>query len=148
MPIPKLIENGLLPPGIYDCSLEEIERQFGQFTSTDRRCQLYEKLQSFVKEVITNNIAVALIVDGSFVTNKPDPGDIDIILVLPQDHDFVRDLRPVEYNLISKKRVRKRFQFDLLVAQENSPEYEEYTNFFQQVRGQPEYVKGILRIKL
>ena len=87
MPFPNLNEQGLLPPGIYDCSLEEIGERFGTFQSTDRRPRLYEKLQAFVRQVRSINLAIAVIVNGSFVTSKVDPDDIDLILVLPSSHD-------------------------------------------------------------
>ena len=57
MPIPNLSEQGLLPPGIYDCSLEEIGERFGTFQSTDRRPRLYEKLQAFLQQVRSINLA-------------------------------------------------------------------------------------------
>jgi hypothetical protein len=88
MSIPNLNEQGLLPPGIYDCSSEEIGERFGTFQSTDRRPRLYEKLQAFLRQVRSTNLALAVIVDGSFVTSKADPNDIDLILVLRSSHDL------------------------------------------------------------
>jgi hypothetical protein len=147
MPIPNLDENGLLPPGIYDCSLEEVEERFGTFQSTDRRYRIYEQLQAFLAEVRSTNLVVAVIINGSFVTSKHDPGDVDLILVLSREHDFNAELRPFEYNVLSRRRVRKRYEIDVLIAREDSLEYEEYTEFFQQVRGQVEGRKGILRLR-
>ena len=148
MPIPNFDEKGLLPPGIHDCSLDEIRERFGTYQGTDRRVELYAKLQAFLEEVRSTRLVVAVIVDGSFVTSKPNPEDIDLILVLSSDHDFSAKLRPFEYNVLSRRRVRRRYGFDLFVARENRPEYNEYTEFFQQVRGQPEARKGIVRIQL
>ena len=148
MPIPDLNDHGFLPSGIHDCSLEDIGARFGTFQSTDRRPRLYRQLQVFVEEARSTNLLVAIIVNGSFVTNKPDPGDIDLILVLPNDYDVSADLRPVEYSILSKRRVRRRYGFDILVARENAHEYEQYVGYFQEVRGQPSVRKGILRIRL
>jgi hypothetical protein len=148
MPIPKLNEQGLLPPGIYDCSLEEIGERFGTFQSTDLRPRLYEKLQAFLQQVRSTNLVVAVIVDGSFVTRKHAPGDIDLILVLPSNHDFSAELQPMAYNVLSRRRVSRRYEFDALVARENTREYTEYTADFQRVRGQPHLQKGMLRIRL
>ncbi len=66
-----------------------------------------------------------LLIDGSFVTDKPDPNDIDLILDLPQTYDFRSELRPFEYNLVSRRRVANRYGFDLLVAREDSTELQE-----------------------
>lgn len=41
--------------------------------------------------------------DGSFVTAKSEPNDIDLVLVLAADHDFSADLPPVHYNLLDQK---------------------------------------------
>jgi predicted nucleotidyltransferase len=45
---------------------------------------------------------VELIIDGSFVTGKANPSDVDLVVVLASGHDFSADLRPFEYNFLSK----------------------------------------------
>lgn len=87
-----------------------------------------------------------VVVDGSFVTDKAEPNDIDLVLVLPNHHDFSADVRPFEYNVLSRRMVRRRFAFDVLVAREHSAEFDEYVEFFQQVRGEPNRRKGILKV--
>jgi len=89
-----------------------------------------------------------LIIDGSFVTAKPDPNDIDLILVLAPLHDLRADLLPTQYNLVSRKSVRRRYGFDIIAVRENTPEYDEALAFFQQVRGQRALRKGLLRLAL
>jgi len=89
-----------------------------------------------------------LIIDGSFVTAKPDPNDIDLILVLAPLHDLRADLLPAQYNLVSRKSVRRRYGFDIIAVRENTPEYDEALAFFQQVRGQRALRKGLLRLAL
>jgi predicted nucleotidyltransferase len=148
MPFPNLNEQGLLPPGIYDCSLEEIGERFGTFQSTDRRPRLYEKLQAFLQQVRSINLAIAVIVNGSFVTGKADPNDIDLILVLPSSHDLRAELAPMAYNVLSRRRVGRQYGFDILVAREDTIEYTQSVEFFEQVRGQPHLYKGVLRIGL
>jgi hypothetical protein len=148
MPIPNLNEQGLLPPGIYDCSSEEIGERSGIFQSTDLRPRLYEKLQAFLQQARSTNLAIAVIVNGSFVTSKADPNDIDLILVLPSSHDLRAELAPMAYNVLSRRRVSRQYGFDILVAREDAIEYTQYVEFFQQVRGQPHLYKGVLRIGL
>jgi hypothetical protein len=87
-----------------------------------------------------------VVVDGSFVTAKDEPGDIDLVLVLPTGHDFGAELRPFEYNVLSRRMVRKRYAFDVLVAREKSSELTEYMAFFQRVRGDIQRRKGILKV--
>jgi hypothetical protein len=73
MPIPELNEDGVLPVGIYDCTLEEIGERFGRFRTTDRRVRLYERLRELVDEEQKAGLAIELIVEGSFATDKANP---------------------------------------------------------------------------
>jgi len=148
MPIPPLDENGFLPPGVHDCTMADVEDCFGRFMRTDQRIRLFEKLVRYLKEVQSTGMAVALLIDGSFVTGKADPDDIDLVLVLKTVHDFTAELRPFEYNVLSRTRVRQNFRFDVLIAVEDSPDYQRHSDFFQQVRDQPQLRKGILRVAI
>jgi len=73
MTIPSL-QNGELPPGEHLASLVEIEAVYG--SANDRRKLLmrglYEAVQSFAAAGVQT-----LWVNGSFVTNKKEPNDID-----------------------------------------------------------------------
>ena len=148
MPIPALNKDGLLPEGIHDCSLGEIEARFGSFQGTDHRPRLWAALRAFLRELKAAGLGSALLVNGSFVTAKPAPEDIDLILVLPAGHDLSRDLSPAEYNVLSSQRVRRRHKLDLLVTRADSDQYRRYLSLFQQVRLEPSKTKGILRIQL
>ena len=148
MPIPPFDHDGLLPDGVHRCTLEEIRDRFGSFLGSDHRPRLFEKLEAFLREAKASEMVVAVLVDGSFVTGKACPNDIDLIVVLSRGHDFLADLSPSAYNVLSKRRVQRRFGFDLLVAREGSVEYDRWVEFFQQVRLEPGRVKGILSLYL
>ncbi len=147
MPIPELTEGGVLPPGVHACSLEEIGQRFGSFQGTDGRVQLYDALVRYVGEARLTKLVRALVVDGSFVTSKPDPGDIDLLVVLPEQLPAA-DLPPFAYNVLSKKKIRRMYPFDAFIAQDDGPVYREYVAFFAQVKAQPGATKGILRVDL
>src|SRR6266550_4310222 len=98
MPIPDLNEDGFLPEGVHEASLEEVQERFGRLQRTDRRPTLFTKLALFLAEVRASGLVEAVIVDGSFVTAKDEPSDIDLILVLGRGHDFRADLKPIQYN--------------------------------------------------
>src|SRR5688500_3648556 len=101
-------DRGLLPEGIHDTTMGEIDAYFAKFQRSDRRIKLFEQLKRYVHEIQAANWSVSLIIDGSFVMPAVDePGDIDLMLVLPADWDNEADLRPFEYNLISKRVVRR-----------------------------------------
>jgi hypothetical protein len=109
---------------------------------------LHSKLERFIAEAQAGEFARCLLIDGSFVTAQPDPNDADLVLVLPATHDVTKDLPPAQYNLVSKRSVRKRYGFDIVAVRENTVEYDEALAFFQQVRHQPALQKGILRLML
>jgi len=148
MPIPPLDQHGLLSAGIHDCALDELKAKFGSFQISDQRPKLFQKLLAFVVEAQSARFARCLLIDGSFVTAKADPNDIDLVLVLPRTHDLKSDLSPAQYNLVSKRSVQRRYGFDMVAVREDTAEYEEAAAFFQQVRGQPALRKGLLRLAL
>ncbi len=146
MPIPPLNRDGFLPEGIHECTLEEAQARFGVFQGNDRRPQLWAKLREFLREVKASRIVEAVLLNGSFISGKLAPNDIDLILVVPANHDFAADLTPAEYNVLSKRRVFRRLGFDVLVARDGSEEHRRYAAFFQQVRLAPGQRKGMLKI--
>ena len=146
MAIPDLDHDGFLPAGVHECTLDELEQRFGGFELSTCRMKLMAKLAEYVMELRGTGMVHFVLVDGSFVSAKAEPNDIDLVLVLPNSHDFTRVVRPFEYNVLSRRMVRKRFAFDVLVAREDSAEFDEYVQFFQQVRGEPYRQKGILKV--
>lgn len=71
--IPPFSEQGLLPNGIYDCTMDEAAERFGAFQSSDRRPQLWARFAEFMREAKACRLIEAVLVDGSFVTATSDP---------------------------------------------------------------------------
>lgn len=148
MAIPALNADGILPEGIHVCGLDEIKSRFGNFQSSDRRPQLFLKLERLVADLKKSSLIAALVVNGSFVTAKAAPNDVDVLIVLGKGHDWRADLAPGDYALLSSTRVRRQFGFDVLVAEDDSELYWKYVRFYSQSRELPEATKGVLRIEL
>ena len=148
MSIPTLIPEGLLPVGIFECALAEVKERFGTFGGSDHRVRLFTKLQEMMVAMTTSKLFDSLIIDGSFVTAKRRPNDIDCIAVLRAGHDFERVLPMRQYALVSRAYLRRRFGFDVLVAEQASALYRTYVEFFSRVRENPELKKGMLRLRL
>jgi hypothetical protein len=76
--IPKSVDiNGVwnvLPAGIHNATLEEIEQRFA---TNEKRKTLFE---GFRRAALALRAAgcPAIFLDGSFVTDKPEPGDFDV----------------------------------------------------------------------
>ena len=146
--IPPFNQDGYLPEGIYDCTTEDVTERFGAYQTSGRRSQLCAKLTEFIRDAKAGAFMEAVLIDGSFVTSKPDPNDIDIVLVVAANYDFSKNLSPALYNLLAQHRVRRRFGFDIVVVQNGSENFKQAVAFFQQVKQRPGIKKGILRIKL
>ena len=130
----ELTEKRTLPDGIHDLSLDEVEQLFGSFQVTSRRRSLFAKLKEFIQEVRKAEVASAVIIDGSFIMGCIDePSDIDIILVLPSGWDMTQDLRPFQYNLVSKKDIKRKYKFDCLTVRAGSEEEQYWISYFSQV---------------
>ena len=84
--IPSCNDDGYLPPGIHRATLEEIAARFGQ-ESELRRAQM-ESLRWLVTLAWRAGVQ-RIIVNGSFVTDKLEPNDVDCVLLIGPE--FPRD---------------------------------------------------------
>jgi hypothetical protein len=146
--IPAFNENGWLPEGVHNCSLEEAAERFGTFQVSDRRPLLWANFMEFIGEAKACGLIEALLLNGSFVAANPNPNDIDMIVVVSANCDFSTELQPRQYNLISQRRVHSRFGFDIVVVKQGSVNLELAIGFFQQVKQRPDEKKGLVRITL
>jgi hypothetical protein len=81
-----LDDRKLLPPGVHDASVKEVEELFGRFQRSDRRPRLFAKLRDYVEELQGAEIPGSIIINGSFVMACVDePEDIDLVLALPTE---------------------------------------------------------------
>ena len=83
--IPLLTANGLLPPGRHTATPDECRLRFvDAFPAINRRL-LYEEWQSYSERIQTLLQLDSLVqwIDGSFVTDKPNPGDLDLVTFVP-----------------------------------------------------------------
>jgi hypothetical protein len=96
--------TGALPPGDHRATLEEIGSRFG---FTPRRRWLLKGLQAAVKAFWLAGIE-DIFIDGSFCTEKPDPGDVDGYWVEPDDDVYDRiDPYWIDFEMILVPQVGK-----------------------------------------
>ena len=148
MPIPALNNDGFLPSGVFDCTLPELRERFGKFQGSDHRSRLFARLEELFQAMQRSGLFEALLVDGSFVTSKPAPNDVDLIAVLRLGHNFERDLPMSEYALVSRAILRRRYGFDVVITEKDSQLCKTYIEFFSRVRDNPDVSKGMLRLSL
>jgi hypothetical protein len=80
--VPQFRDDGYLPEGLYLASEAEVTFRFG--TSSRRRRRLALRLRRWI-ELARLIGGRRLLVDGSFVTRRDEPNDIDAVILLPID---------------------------------------------------------------
>jgi hypothetical protein len=150
MAIPEFTEFGLLPEGIHSCSTEEAA---GFLCTNEHRTAIWQGLQGFVAAIAHLPTPSAILVDGSFVTDKPLPGDADVIIDISNCNEG-------EYRLWADfwsenfERTKEEFRVDFYPVVAGLGH--DFSTFFQYVRiddalqrGVPPTTrKGILKVQL
>lgn len=76
----------LLAPGRHKFSLTEIEEIFVRpFQMPAKRIHLFQRLEEIIQALLISDITCEVWVDGSFLTEKPDPNDLDVTVILEPD---------------------------------------------------------------
>ena len=78
--IPPFRADGYLPEGVHQCTEAEATFRFG--APSRRRRRLTIRLRRWI-ELGRAVGARRLLVDGSFVTTKPEPDDVDAVMFVP-----------------------------------------------------------------
>ena len=86
--MPELTNDGELPPGVHIADWQEFNSRFGR--SSPRRLWLSCRLQAILELAATGRQLRRAFVWGSFVTAKPAPRDLDILLIMSEDFEVDR----------------------------------------------------------
>jgi len=152
MALPVFNDKGILPEGIHNCSLNEAEQLL---VSDGRRKELWEKLGNFLNWIKPMNFFEFIYIDGSFLTDKPTPNDIDLVLEIKQN--TTSGLSNVDPKVFNNPYVKSQFSLDVYVTPYIVPtNYNDFREFFQYIgikeglnRGlNPKEKKGILKVML
>jgi hypothetical protein len=82
MALPALDENGFLPAGYHDCSLDDIRETFCYSAG---RHELFALLLKYLDGWRSSGLRVPVYVDGGFATRKAqEPKDIDVVVDISQ----------------------------------------------------------------
>lgn len=85
MPLPDFNEQGDLPIGVHQASLQEVIDRFGQI-SPQRQLVTARLLRIFELAKSTQKL-LRFVIFGSYVTAKVAPNDVDIVLIVTDDFD-------------------------------------------------------------
>lgn len=93
MPIPTFRDDGWLPPGHHQATWDDvISALSGEVGS--RRYVLTQRLLRLRDGLRANGVGGLLLLNGSYVSSKPEPGDFDVLLIGPTDIQARKDGEP------------------------------------------------------
>lgn len=78
--LPEFSEHGVLPPAVHPTRLQEFKMKFG--FNRYRQKMIEQGFLPVLNELRDNSVR-NIFVDGSFVSEKPFPGDIDAYVLVP-----------------------------------------------------------------
>ncbi len=145
--IPPFTELGLLPAGIHICTMAQCR---AVFATNVRREQLFESLSRCVLQMHSHDLQGTLLIDGSFVTDKANPGDMEVAFDARNHSRAAQDRALLFYMHNHASLERTGIDWYPTVADGNR----DFTLYFQYAgpktaalkRCQPTTAKGILRL--
>jgi len=141
--IPPFDIAGHLPEGLHPAEESEITFRFGSSSASRRRLTL--RLRRWIN--LARQVgARRFLVDGSFVTAKLNPGDIDAVILLPlnfksQIIDNREEAIELEHMLLTR-------QPEELFAAEDEDDWNAWFEFFSRTRLSDGRRKGLVEVKL
>ena len=85
MPLPRLNSAGELPEGVHQATMVELLAQFG--SGTPQRQAVTTRLHRIHTLAHATGKLERLVLFGSYITAKPEPNDIDVVLIMQNDFD-------------------------------------------------------------
>jgi hypothetical protein len=145
MPIPSFREDGWLPVGHHRASWEEIVHRF-QGNPNSRRSMLTTRLLELRDALRLHGVTGYLLLDGSYISAKPEPGDFDLLLVGPPDIQVVKDGDPTLAQLLDAERCEKVGGYSMFYIPRDSPDLGLLSTLWDQtVEG---VAKGVIEVNL
>lgn len=141
--IPDFRNDGYLPEGLYRATEAEITFRFG--STSRRRRRLVLRLRRWV-ELARHIGAGRLLVDGSFVTAKPEPNDIDSVILLPSD--FRRQIAGGSESAIELEQMLETRSPEEIFAAEDDTDWQDWVEFFGRTRETDGRRKGLVEVEL
>jgi hypothetical protein len=111
--LPELTDQGHLPPGVHLADWQEFQARF--CGSSPRRIWLSGRLRALLELAATNGKLRRAFVWGGFVTAKPAPKDVDILLIMDEDFEVDSLAAPAQV-VFDSARAKLLFESDVFWA--------------------------------
>jgi hypothetical protein len=138
MPIPAFDRFGLLPGGIHECTIKEVEVDLAW---NDDRRRLTAQLQEFIAVELEPRFAVVppVVLDGSYVSKKASPSNINLVLELSN----LPDADQWKGQMLFQERAElfRSYQIDMLPGLKGLQQ--DFVDLLQTLRPQTAFEKGL-----
>ena len=141
--IPPFRPDGYLPEGVFLASEAEVTFRFG--ASTRKRRRLALRLRRWI-ELCRLVGGRRLFVDGSFVTAKADPKDVDAVILLPAN--FEQQVGEGNDSALELEEMLLTRRPEEIFAAEDDADWNEWIEFFSRTRETDGRRKGLVEIAL
>ncbi len=141
--LPQFRDDGYLPEGLYLASEAEITFRFGG--SGQRRRRLIIRIRRWI-ELARIIGAKRLLIDGSFITAKKDPDDIDAVILLPPD--FQLKLEKGNEAALELEEMLLTRRPEEMFAAEDEDDWNDWIEFFRCTRESDGRRKGLVEVEL
>ena len=139
----------LLPAGFHDIELDNLDNLFvDNFVNNTRRSHLVSQLRIFLTELSKVKAKFEIWLDGSFLTIKDEPDDIDLLIVYDKNqiNALSVDEKRIINSLFHRAATKIRYDLDILVCQnDNEKDRSFWRGWFGFTRN--EVPKGIARFE-
>jgi len=141
--IPPFRSDGYLPEGVHVCTEPDAIFRFGG--GSRRRRRLIARLRRWL-DLARQVGARRLLLDGSFVTAKIEPEDVDAVLFLPAD--FGQQVERGNAAAVELEAMLLTRQPEEIFAAEDELDWQDWVAFFSRTRELDGRGKGLVEIAL
>ena len=143
VPIPPFRSDGYLPEGLHLASEAEITFRFG--ASAPQRRRLVLRLRRWI-DLVRQIQGRRLLLDGSFVTAKEVPNDLDAVVLHPPDFEQQVE-KGIEAALELEQMLLSRRPEEIFAAEDDA-DWTNWVSFFSRTREDDGRRKGLVEIEL
>jgi hypothetical protein len=122
-------DKPLLGAGLHKMKIDELDNHFlSNFSGSATRQDLLKGLSKFIDRLKKFGLDFEVWLDGSFVTEKLDPNDIDLVVFVPQSVSALDVAKQQELHtlLVDRASAKKKFGCDVFMAVKGDANHRSY----------------------
>jgi hypothetical protein len=119
----------LYAAGFHDISIDDLDNIFViPFEENERRKYLTNRFRDYIEKFSELNLKVEIWLDGSYSTMKPEPGDMDILIVFDAEevNKLPLEKQPLLQELFDRELSKIRYSIDVLLLPSNNEDNRSY----------------------